>query len=98
MWPGKNTRMLLRHVKDKIVEDKVQIKLNLAKDVKNNKKEFYRYAGQKGQAKEAVPPPINEKGELSSTNMVKAEVLYKFFASVFTDSQPTHVAPVPEPL
>ena len=83
--------------KDETMKGKVQIKLNLAKDVKNNKG-FYRYTGQKRHAKEAVPPLINEKGELSSTDVVKAEVFNKFYASVFTDSEFPLVSPVLEPL
>jgi len=56
------------------------------RDVKN-KKGFYRYVGQKRQAKESIPPLINEKGELATTSMEEAEVLNEFFASVFTGSQ-----------
>jgi len=37
------------------------MKLNLARDVKNNRKGFYRYAGQKRQAKESIPPLENER-------------------------------------
>ena len=54
------------------------MELNLAKNVKNNKKTFFRYIGQKRQAKESVPPLINEKGELAS-DMKKAEVLNEIF-------------------
>ena len=35
---------------------KEKTELNLVKDVKNNKKGFFRYLGQKRQAKESVPP------------------------------------------
>ena len=41
---------------------------------------------------------INEKGELASTDMEKAEVFNKFYASVFTDSEFPLVSPVLEPL
>lgn len=56
----------------------------MARDVKNNKKGFYRYIGRRRQAKESVPPLINETGELASSDMEKAEVLNKCFVSVFT--------------
>lgn len=36
-----------------------QMRLNLAKNVKNDKKGFYRYISQKRKAEESVPPLIN---------------------------------------
>ena len=38
--------------RDRIRKVKVQKELNLARDVKNNKKGFYRYIGGRRQAKE----------------------------------------------
>jgi len=35
------------------------MELNLVRNVKNNKKEFYKYTDQKRQAKEIVHCPIN---------------------------------------
>jgi len=58
---------------------KMQMELNLARDVKNNSKSFFRYIDQKRQAMESEPPLKNEKGELASTNMEKAEVHDYFF-------------------
>ena len=58
------------------------MELNLARDVKDNKKQFYRYIGRKRQAKESVPPLMKGKGELASSDMEKAEVLSECFASV----------------
>lgn len=70
------------------------MELNFTLIVKNNRKGFHRYIGQKRRAKEIVPPVINEKGELTTADMQKAEVLSKLFASVFTGRQasqrPTH--------
>ena len=48
---------------------KAQADLNLARGVKNSKKTFYRYIGQKRQAKASVPPLVNVKGELASTDV-----------------------------
>ena len=69
----------------------------MARDVKNNKKTFYRYTGQKGQAKTDVPSLVNLKGELASTDKEKAEVLNEFFASLFTGGQDSGLSHVPEP-
>lgn len=53
---------------------------------------FYSYGGQKRQAKESVPPLINQKGELTSSNMKEAEVLNEAFALVFIARQPSHIS------
>lgn len=52
---------------DGIKKAKAKMELNLTRDVKNSKKGFLRYTGQKTQAKESrhPPPPINLKGELT---------------------------------
>lgn len=46
------------------------------------------------QAKESVPPVINENQELASSDMEK--VLNKFFASVLKARQVSHTSCVPE--
>ena len=74
------------NIRDGIRKAKVQMKLNLVEEVKNNKRSF-RYIRQKRQEEESVPPLINEKGEVASKDMEKAEVLSEFFASVFTGTQ-----------
>ena len=51
--------------RDRIRKAKVQIELNLARDVKDNKKGFYKYIGKKEQAKESVPLLIRGNGELA---------------------------------
>ena len=40
------------------------MELNLVRDVKNIKKQFYMYTDQKRKCKECVPSLINEKGGL----------------------------------
>ena len=65
--------------------------LNVVRVVEKNHKGFFRYVEQKRQAEESVPL-INEKGELATTDMEKAEVLNEFFDSVFTASQASHTS------
>jgi len=68
--------------------------MNLAKDAKDNKKGFYRYVSQKKKVKESVPALMNKNDNLVSTDEEKAEVLNKFFASVFTGNLSPRPSPV----
>ena len=47
------------------------MELNFARDLKDNKKGFYRYIGKKRQAKESVPPVMKGNGELASSDIKK---------------------------
>lgn len=47
--------------RDGLSKAKVQMELNLTRNVKSNKKGFFRYVVQKRHAKERVPPLINKK-------------------------------------
>ena len=73
-----------------IRKTKAQLELNLARDVKNNKKGFFRYTGQQRKMKETVPPPLSKTGELAITNM--AEALNNVCASIFTGKCSSHTA------
>ena len=85
--------------RNKIRKAKAQMELNLMRDVKDNKRGFFGYISRRRRIKESVPPMINEDGELASSDMAKAEVLNKCFASVFTDGQvPPHACQDPEAL
>jgi len=72
--------------RDGIRKDKVQMQLNLKREVKNSQKGFYKYIGQQRQAKKSIPFLINEKEKLASTD-TEVEVPNKFFTSVITGSQ-----------
>lgn len=74
------------------------MQLNLVRGVKINKKGFHRYIGQKRWAKKSLPPLINEKREVGSTDMEKAELLSGFFALIFTGNQDSYAYHVPESL
>ncbi|KFQ55458.1 hypothetical protein N334_10646, partial [Pelecanus crispus] len=76
---------------------KARLELNVARDVKNNKKGFYRYVNQKRKAKENILPLMNKNGDLVSTDEEKAEVLNNFFASVFTGNLSPHPSRVDGP-
>ena len=64
----------------------MQEEQNLARDLKNNKKGFFRDTHQKRQAKENVPTLIHEERKLATADMEKA------------GSQDSHTSHDPEPL
>ncbi|XP_076217536.1 uncharacterized protein LOC143172166 [Aptenodytes patagonicus] len=70
--------------RDQVRKAKALRELNLARDVKGNKKRFYRYVRDKRKTRENVGPLRNETGDLVTRDTEKAEVLNDFFASVFT--------------
>ena len=76
---------------------KAQAEVNLARDVTNTERAFYRCIGRERQAKASAPPLASVKGELASTGGEKAEVLNEFFALVFTGSQDSNISHIPEP-
>ncbi|GAB0209787.1 mitochondrial enolase superfamily member 1 [Grus japonensis] len=89
-------RETLRAARDQVRKAKALIELNLARDVKDNKKSFYRYVSDKRRTRENVGPLWNETGDLVTQDMEKAEVLNDFFASVFTSKCLSHTARVTE--
>ncbi|KFR01231.1 hypothetical protein N306_09969, partial [Opisthocomus hoazin] len=93
---GEEYREAARLCRDGVRKAKAQLELNLARDVKNNKKGFYRYVSRKKMVKESVPPLMSETGELATADEEKAEVLNNFFASVFTGNLSPHPSRVDE--
>ena len=89
--PWEGYRAVVCVCRDRIRKVKVQKELNLARDMKDNKKGFYRYIGRRRQAKESVLPLMKGNGELASPDIEKAEVLNECFASVFMGGQDSHV-------
>ncbi|KFO79625.1 hypothetical protein N303_03515, partial [Cuculus canorus] len=75
-----------RLCRDEVRKAKAQLELNLAREVKTNKKGFCRCINHKRKIKENVPPLATGNGDHVSTDDEKAEVLNNFFASVFTNN------------
>ncbi|CAM4534308.1 unnamed protein product [Caretta caretta] len=76
---------IARARRSEIRKAKSNLELQLARDVKSNKKGFFRYVGNKKKVKESVGPLLNEGGNLVTEDVEKAKVLNAFFASVFTN-------------
>lgn len=68
---------------------------DLARDVKNTKKEFSMYIAWKRKAENKGHG--KREGRMEKTEMEKSEVLNEFFASVFTGSQAFQISQVSEP-
>ncbi|KFQ86650.1 hypothetical protein N337_07878, partial [Phoenicopterus ruber ruber] len=80
--------------RDGVRKAKVRMELNLARDAKNNKKGFYRFASQERKVKESMPPLMSKTGKLVTMDEEKSEVLNNFFASVFIGSLSSHTSQV----
>ncbi|GAB0204852.1 mitochondrial enolase superfamily member 1 [Grus japonensis] len=89
-------RETVQAARNQVRKAKALMELNLARDVKDNKKSFYRYVSDKRRTRENVGPLQNETGNLITQDMEKAEVLTDFFASVFTGKCLSHTAQVTE--
>jgi len=63
---------------------KAHLELNLVRDVKDNKKSFFRYISSKWKTRDNVGPLLNEVGALVMEDAEKAELLNACFASVFS--------------
>ncbi|CAM4564646.1 unnamed protein product [Lepidochelys olivacea] len=83
---------IARSCRNDIRRAKSHLELQLARDVKSNKKGFFRYVGNKKKAKESVGPLLNEGGNLVTEDVEKANVLNAFFASVFTNKVSSQTA------
>ncbi|CAM5166679.1 unnamed protein product [Natator depressus] len=75
---------IARACRSEIRKAKSHLEWQLARDVKSNKKGFFRYVSNKKKVKESVGPLWNEGGN-QVTEDVKVNVLTAFFASVFTN-------------
>ncbi|KFU87202.1 Talin-1, partial [Chaetura pelagica] len=84
--------------REAIRKAKASLELNLASQVKDNRKGFFKYIASKTSNRGNIGPLRNEVGALVTEDIKKAEVLNAFFASVFTPAgspyEPQiHIAP-----
>ena len=63
---------------------KVHLQLNPARNVKDNKKGFFKYISSKRETRENVRPLLNEVGTLVTEHTEKAVLLNAFFTSAFS--------------
>jgi len=77
-------RNVVRACRDATKKAKAHLELNLARDVKDNKKGFFKYISSKQKTRDNVGPLLNEVGALVMEDAEKAELLNAFFASVFS--------------
>jgi len=77
-------RKVVRACRDAMRKAKAHLELNLARDVEDNKKGFFKYISSKRKTRENVGPLLDEMGALVTEEAEKAELLNAFFASVFT--------------
>ncbi|GAB0209154.1 hypothetical protein GRJ2_003381100 [Grus japonensis] len=89
-------RETVRAARDQVRKAKALTEISLARDVKDNKKSFYRYVSDKRRTRENVGPLRNDTADLVTKDMEKAKVLNNFFASVFTGKRSSHTTQVTE--
>ncbi|GAB0207425.1 mitochondrial enolase superfamily member 1 [Grus japonensis] len=89
-------RETVRAAREQVRKAKALIEISLARDVKDNKKSFYRHVSDKRRTRENVGPLRNETGDLVTQDVEKAEVLNDFFPSVFAGKCLSHTAQVTE--
>ena len=81
---------------DEVRKAKALTELNLAKDVKGNKKALCRNVSERRQTRENVGSLRTEAGDLVTPDVEKAEVLKDYFASVLNSKCSSHTAQVAE--
>ncbi|GAB0208125.1 mitochondrial enolase superfamily member 1 [Grus japonensis] len=77
-------RDVVRECRDAMRKAKAHLELNVARDVKDNKKGFFKYISSKRKTRENVGPLLNEVGALVTEDTEKVELLNAAFASAFT--------------
>jgi len=73
-------RNIVRACREAMRKAEAHLELNLASDVKDNKKGFFRYISSKRKTRDNVGPLLNKVGALLMEDADKAELLNAFFA------------------
>jgi len=92
-------RNVVRACRDAMRKAKAHLELKLARDVKDNKKSFFKYISSKQKTRDNVGPLLNKVCVLVMEDAEKAGLLNAFFASVFgakASPQESHVPEVRE--
>ena len=63
---------------------KYEYERSIATNMKEDNKIFWKFIQSKTKSKENIPCIMDENGEVQMNNKIKAELLNKFFKSVFT--------------
>ena len=87
---------VVRAARDQVRKAETQIELNLARDVKGNKKNFYRYISDKRKAGGDVGGLWKGTGDLVMRAVEKAEGLNDDFALAFPGKGSSHTAQAAE--
>jgi hypothetical protein len=73
---------------------KYEYERSIATNMKEDNKIFWKFIQSKTKSKENIPCIIDENGEVQMDNKIKAELLNKFFQSVFTIEDTTQGIPI----
>ena len=71
-------------MKQALRKNKATYEINVAKNIKANPKKFWKFVNNKLKKKDKLGPLIGPDQEVIDTDEEKANLLNKFFASVFT--------------
>ena len=87
---------VVRGCREATKKAKASLELNLARGVKDNRKNFFKYTADKTNTRGNVGPLMNEVGALVTEDKEKAELLNAFFVFVYNAAHRLENPPTPE--